>query len=76
MLIFYFSIDSPCIISFISSMIGKIYSCDDGFPHLIAEEKGEIQEILEKWKDKCVIEIFDEDTNKRLMIYVSYLQEN
>ncbi|AGJ62772.1 hypothetical protein [Saccharolobus islandicus] len=55
-------------------MIGKIYSCDNGFLHLIAEEKGEIQEILEKWKDMCVIEIFDEDTNRRLMTYVSNLQ--
>jgi hypothetical protein len=57
-------------------MIGKIYSCEDHIPHLIAEEKGEIQEILEKWKDKCIIEILDEDTNRRLMIYVSYLPEN
>lgn len=51
-------------------MIGKIYICENGYPKLIEERRVEdIQEVLE-WENACIIEIFDEDTHKKLLVYV------
>ena len=52
-------------------MLAKIYRCVDGSIKIIAIETGEIEEIIEKWKDECIIEIVDEERNKRLMVYIN-----
>lgn len=52
-------------------MLAKIYECRNGRVENIAVEIDDLERVLKKWKDKCVIEFYDEESGKRLLLYVN-----